>query len=399
MAYVAFSFLAPLWMAFVVGDPPGGLSRSTPLSPNTTLLLAIGVVAFAVGTLTTARTSKAKNLEHDFSGSFLLQAGRILILLPIAISAYEFATGGVANRGMDQVTASASDVFSTLLSPVAIASITMMLIGSQTLKRSRLLAPSDLTLIVILMGLTAARGTRGDVVAMILLLLVAHAHRKGSYRLIIVGIVGILIIGVAVLQYRVEAKGLVSDETASEIILGDLAVAGYTTGATAAAVPERIPYGWGATYAESLIRQLPSLVVNPLIGPPKDMGPRVFRDIVGLESHNQGYGFSIPAEGYLNFGTVGVGASCGVLGLLFGWAYTRTSFTNGRIVGVLYPILLASLPFGLRSDSLGFTKNVLYPLIAVGIVLVIARSISKSKEMRSAKASSRSNRIATSLSE
>ena len=57
-------------------------------------------------------------------------------------------------------------------------------------------------------------------------------------------------------------------------------------------------------------RQLPSPIAIPLFGPPDDTAARRFRALVGFNNPNQGIGYSIPAEGYLNFGRFGVFGIC-----------------------------------------------------------------------------------------
>src|SRR5699024_5807925 len=234
MLYVAFSFLAPMWMAFVVGDAPRALSRSTPISSISTALLVVGVLSFSFATLATARFDKPKPLKYRFTGATALRSGQILITVPIGISAISAFQGRVATRGADQASRNITDTFDALLTPVAIAAVTLMLMGKRVLKNEKLLSRIDLVAIMILLALTAARGTRGDISAVVLLITVAHAHRRGKYRTIAVAGVLMLVAAVGVLQYRIDAKGGQVDHTATEMSLGDMAVAGYTTGATAA---------------------------------------------------------------------------------------------------------------------------------------------------------------------
>lgn len=374
LGYFAFSFLAPLWMAFVMGDPPRAFRRSTELHPHTTLLVALAVAAFAVGILWAPRGVRPGAPPSPVSPARLLLMGRLLILVPLAIAARIVATGGVRTRGQDQLAVSASDSLVSLLSPVSIAAITIMLMAHRLRGHPRLLARLDWVLIGTLVLLTALRGTRGDILAIGLLLLVAQSREGAKLRRIVV--VGLILAAasVLVLQYRVEAKGQVVSDSATDIVLGDMSAGPYAAGATAAAVPGRYDYQAGSTFVQDAIRQIPSPLALPLFGPPENTGPRIFRRIVGLSNPNTGYGFSIPAEGYLNFGLPGMLGLCLFVGLVYGWAYPRMSFRNARAIGVMYPVLVAALPFGLRSDMLGFTKNVLYPLVMVGAALIVARA-------------------------
>jgi hypothetical protein len=180
--------------------------------------------------------------------------------------------------------------------------------------------------------------------------------------------------GVGVLEYRTAARGAQSTDSASDILLGDMTVAAFTVGATAAAVPSDMPYQNGRTLGAAALRQLPSPIAIPLFGPAHDTGTWKFREIIGLSNPNFGVGFSLPADGYLNFGRVGVFGICGLLGMLFAWAYPRLDFASGRPLGLFYPVLVASLPFGLRSDALGTTKNLLYAMIVLAVIMVASRA-------------------------
>jgi hypothetical protein len=120
-------------------------------------------------------------------------------------------------------------------------------------------------------------------------------------------------------------------------------------------------------------------MADALFGPPNDTAALQFRQIVGFNNPNNGIGYSIPAEGYLNFGRGGVFLLCAMLGLAFAWAYSRMDLVGGRTSGLVYPVLVAVLPFGLRSDSLGLTKSVLYAAIIIQAVLIAARQPSEAR--------------------
>jgi hypothetical protein len=244
-------------------------------------------------------------------------------------------------------------------------------------KRERMLARFDWVLIGALILLIGLRGSRGNAIALLLVLTLAHVQRRGKVFAVAVGAIVMAVFGVVVLQYRSAAAGHATNASAADILIGDMTVAGFSTGATAEVVPHDVGYAHGATLVAALERQLPSPIAIPLFGPPNDTAARRFRNLVGFDNPNQGIGYSIPAEGYLNFGRVGVFGLCLGLGLAFAWAYARFDFDTARTTRLLYPVLVAVLPFGLRSDSLGLIKSVLYAAILIQVALVVARKASR----------------------
>lgn len=382
LIYVAFSFLAPAWLAFVQDSPLRGLSRNTPIAQSTVKLLVLGVVGFAAGAAVHFRLQDAAHLSHRWSRRRvlapvsplrLLNLGRGLLLIPLAISFAKAATGTVHHRGAGQLITSPTDALSTLLDPTEITAVVLIIAAHRMAKLDGLMARLDWGLVGLLVVLIGLRGSRGNAIALLLVLTLAHVHRRGKVLAVALGAIVMVVFGVVVLQYRSAAAGHEANGSAADILLGDMTVAAFSTGATAAVVPHDIPYAHGSTLVAALERQLPSPVAVPLFGPPDDTAARRFRDIIGFDDPNAGLGYSIPAEGYLNFGRWGVFGLCGVLGLLFAWAYARLDLTGGRATRLLYPVLVAVLPFGLRSDTLGMTKNILYPLIILTVALVIAR--------------------------
>jgi hypothetical protein len=375
LIYVGFSFLAPLWLADVLGQPLRGLGRSIPIAPDTVRLLIVGVVGFAAGAMVRFRSRERSGRRPvpPLSPERVLILGRFLLLVPLAISAERVAVGAIHHRGLHQFATSPTGTLSALIDPTEISALVLILLAHRLSKRDRLMAPLDWVLVGALILVTGAHGSRGNAIAVLLLLTLAHAHRRRRMLAVVVGAIVIAVFGVVVLQYRSAEAGRTVTAGAAQILIGDMTVAAFSTGATAAVVPRSVPYAHGATLGAALERQLPSPIANRLFGPPDDTAARRFRQFVGFTNENSGIGYSIPAEGYLNFGRFGVFGICLLLGLAFAWAYARFDFATPRTGALLYAILVAVLPFGLRSDSLGLIKSILYTAIFVQLALVAAR--------------------------
>ncbi|MCL3862916.1 O-antigen polysaccharide polymerase Wzy [Actinotalea sp. K2] len=373
-AYIAMSFLTPAWAIFVNGSSFLGFGAAR-MSNLTPLLMSLAVVGTTLGLgmrFTPRRDEQA--IPHD--RRTLLTAARILMLLPLAVSARDVATGALLVRGAGQTTYGTAETLESLtaiLTPIAV----LIVLSSHRAKRpTGLMTVYDWGValgVVALMGLSGERGT-----ALMVLLAVFYAATRARIRLrrIAIGFGAMLAFAVGVLAYRDAARSVSTTASALSTVLTDWSVATYTTGATALEVPSTVVHASGSTYVSGLLRQLPSPVANRLFGPPYDTGTYAFRDLIGFTNPNQGLAFSVPAEGYLNFGAIGLFVACFVFGLFGAWAHARTGWPIVRTRAVLYPLFVIVLPVAIRSDALGTIKSLLIPSILATILFAYARTVS-----------------------
>jgi hypothetical protein len=377
LLYVGFSFLAPLWLDDVAGTPLRGLRGSTPIASDTVALMIIGVAGFAAGSVVRFRPrqpSAPRRAIAPVSPSRLLAVGRLLLLLPLTISLERVIAGAVRHRGLNQLVVSPHSVLSALLDPTEIAAVVLILVAHRMARHDRLMHRLDWLLVGGLILLIGARGSRGNAIALMLVLTLGAAYRRGRIRAVLLGVGVMAVFGVVVLQYRSTQAGHEASRGAVDTLVGDMTVASFSTGATAWVVPSQVPYAHGSTYVAALERQLPSPLVTPVLGAPDDTAARRFRQLIGFTNPDAGIGYSIPAEGYLNFGRLGVFGVMLGLGLVLAAAYARFDPLAERTTRLLYPVTVAVLPFGLRSDSLGLTKTILYSAILIQLALVLART-------------------------
>ena len=153
-----FSFLAPLWLADVLGEPLRGLGRSIPIAHNTVKLLIIGVVGFAAGATIRFRPSgrAARQPIAPVSPRRMLNLGRGLLLVPLAISVERFAAGAVQHRGLNGLAATPTGALSALIDPTQISALILILTAHRLAKRDKLMARLDWILVGAL-----HRGDRG----------------------------------------------------------------------------------------------------------------------------------------------------------------------------------------------------------------------------------------------
>ena len=77
-----------------------------------------------------------------------------------------------------------------------------------------------------------------------------------------------------------------------------------------------------------------------------------FRNLIGFTDPNQGFAESYPSEAYLNAGLPGCLLAGVFFGALMGWAWRKRRAVPRQGAGRPFPVLLAGLVYGFRSDAL-----------------------------------------------
>lgn len=430
LIYVAVSFLAPVWATFVSGYAVGSLSRDNSVAANTPFLLCLGVAGFAAGAAmhfpvprgpaghrmdrvaysqfdrkrgarkSTNRVRRrgsegseasvcdtSVNLPRDGDrvgptrnrvlGGTMLICGRLLIFGTLTIVFYQLARGGVLARGLNQTEYDLNDTFAVLTKLLPLTALVLICSGSALLGHAKVLTRFDLVLLGLVVAGIGVRGTRNTEVAVILMLLFIYTRRVATvrWRVVVLGLMAAVALMLVVLRYRNSALGIQSDRAWWAGLLGDLAPAAFSVGVVASLVPSSVPYAYGSTVLAAVVRQLPGPLAVAVFGDPTNTGARIFRDMVGANNDNAGVGFSIPAEGYLNFGVAGLVAFCFLMGLGLSWSYSRVDLGSGKVTRMVYPILIGVLPMALRSDLLGAMKLALYPALLMLAVVLLGRSL------------------------
>jgi hypothetical protein len=372
--YVAVSFLAPAWMMVVGRESYLGFTPSQ-FAPHTAGLMMLAVTGFTLGAaIPWSVSSQPPRSRRKPEARMVLHLGRLILFVPAFIEARDFLQDAVLTRGIAQTSYGLESSVSALVriaAPVA----TVLILNSHRQRAGRFFAPVDWVLVLGTCALFGLNGHRSAAIGMLLCVLYAYTRERPGKLVTGLGLTATATAAVAVVAYRNLARGGRAQEPIDAIIT-DWSVATYTTGITAAYIPQNEPYQWGVSVLDALIRQLPSVVVNPLLGPPADTGVHTFRRLIGYSNPNQGFGYSVPAEGYLNFGAVGVFGFCFVFAALLALAYTRRSWPATGAVALAYPLLLGPFPVNVRTDVLGAVKGGLYPLLIAASVYAIGRSVS-----------------------
>jgi len=296
-----------------------------------------------------------------------------MLTLCIAVAANTYLSGGIAARGLGQsvrTLADSIDAASGIFAPVAVA-----LIACARFEQTRLFRNRDLLSFLALIAALASSGNRATAISVVLVTTFAYTARpskRSKLRPILLAAPALVAFAYAVVTYRSMAvPGYRATLSPIETILQDLASVPFTTGVTYRLTGD---YLEGASIVAGLLRQMPGPLATSILGQPDDTGAFVFRRLLGVPD-NMGYGFSLPAEGVLNFGMIGALLVPLSLGAALAWLYARATFNASRAVELAYYIALAALPFAWRSDTLGALKSILYPVIGVWIVFVVARTM------------------------
>jgi len=370
-AYVGIACLAPTaWIWLGGGDL--GYIQARYMSERTPLMMALSAIGFVLGSMVPFARRHAAQIRDD--PKFFGIAGRLLLLLPLILAFRDVLGRAVQSRGQGQDVFTISDSINAAGLIVAPAAVGMILV-SRYKRNLRLLGASDTIMIGLLISMLGLNGRRGASIAIVLIILVMVTRRSGTTKYAALGLAGAALFSIAVVVYRTLVAG---GSTALSLIampLRDLGSVAFTTGATDLALREGGHFG-GSTILAGLLRQLPSPIANRLFGPPLDTGAQVFRHITGRTSGSQGYGFSLPAEGVLNFGLIGPFFTSLVAGALLAWLYCLFDVRSSRAIELLYPIAVGTLPFAWRSDTLGAVKGVLYPAVIFWMAIAFSRVVS-----------------------
>lgn len=382
---------APLWVFFThqaVGllydagyEPRDASPLAAAVSVTACEALALVVIGYLIGiSMALALSKSAESASESKAGSTfryreMRNAGFILMALgAVSQMAVAILTSGVP-YGVNQFQYGLPSILSpgaatALLAGLILVTLTGAHVDKPTRLRNLLRAREWTVLFVYLMAI-AFTGQRLGLISPIVFLSWTYSNqvRVIALRGVVATLLAALIAGAAISNYR--ANDGLSPGSPSEIVqsaLGDVSSSAWLTQQTAIRVPYIAHYMHGSTYLAAVEGQLPG-PLGRAIGAPTRTASAVFRNIIGFSDPNQGFAESYPSEAYLNFGLIGCLGAGIFLGGLMGWAWRKSSQLATRPREVLYPILLAGLIGGFRSDALTQIKEVLYPILVISILM------------------------------
>ena len=367
LGYVTLSLTAPAIYLGLAGRPLEALPNAVTLE-MAALFIAV-ILGLAAGlSLSLARLGSGlvTGTDNGLDYRRMLKVGRVSLLAATALKLYAVSGQLGEAYGTNSVSFGATHSIDVIAGFLVLAGLALASVANVQLCGT-VLSKVDAAVVSAFALTTLASGGRDELIAVMLFL--AWAQHTLVRRIRLVPILAASLTLVVVLQGVVGVR-------AGESVVGGVApfldrtmtsigTPTFDASETIRRVPKEREYELGATYSAAIKRQLPGPLAVKLFGEPDDTGAYVFRDLIGFDDPNAGFGFSLPSEAYLNFGIAGGAGVAVIVGVFLGYAFRRARSPAIRPVHLLYPIALASLPTALRSDALGQLKSVLYPMAAL----------------------------------
>jgi hypothetical protein len=343
--------------------------------------LALVVVGYIVGVSAAfALTKQAKPAVVEqrwpmFRYRDMRRAGLTLMVLGAVSQLAVVALARGSTYGANQLHYGLASILDpSAATALLVGLILVTLTASHTTKPRRLrnlLRGSEWAALSLYISAVALTGERGGLIAPTVYFgwVYSTQVRVIPLKWIVAGVLLALVSGTVIANYR-QGDGLSpgSPNVVIQNAVGDVSSSAWLTEQTVIYVPSMARYMHGSTYLAAVESQLPGPVARAL-GAPTRTASAVFRNIIGFSNPNQGFAESYPSEAYLNFGLVGCLGAGLFLGALMGWAWRKRRVTATRPRDLLYPVLLAGLVYGFRSDALTQIKDVLYPMLAVWLLM------------------------------
>lgn len=380
VAYVTLALMTPL-LFLTFSDGPLGFVQPAQVTNGVVIALGLTILGILVGlavpVLGMAPVGPRTPLLVDRRG--LRSVGRAFLVSSLV--GRIFVVRGQFGRayGEGSVGFSWSSVTDNLASALLLAGVVLVFISNVSLRR-KLGGALDWTILGFYVIASLLVGNRSELLAPALLALWARHHYIRPIKLshLVALSLTLILLFQAIQALRVSEPVPGATRTSVvERVLFDFVSPVYLTAETMKRVPDSHPFLYGSTYLAGVKRLLPSPLANTLFGPTDDTGTFVFRDLVGFKNPNAGLGFSLPTEGFLNFGFFGCLMSGIFTGLVLGFSYRHTKLLLEGPVNLLYPIMVSTLPLGLRSDALGQMKGVAYPMLLIALAVALKRRHSR----------------------
>lgn len=377
--YVSLVCVAPIAYIDVTRQTLASLSAAD-LTPEFRAVFTATLISIPVGVWFGLRlggreevTTGARRRIH---WHMVLLVGRAALGVALLLRVADLSTSYGSAYGTGSVTFGLQSLLETGANIGSLGAIVLISVSHLHLSQ-RSLGPVDVLLVALFTLVTLTSGSRGELIApMLFVILIHHMYvRPLSAKALAATLVLLMVVFQGVGGARVNEEFFAGREAAVTRVLVGLSVPAQVQGLLMRYVPDTEPLRLGSTYVAALERQIPGPIALTVLGPPADTASFELRDMLSFNNPNAGFGFSLPAEGFLNFGLTGVVGACLVAGLLLGGSYAlrRSGELPDRAAHVLYPLVVASLPLSLRADAVQQIKTVLYPMVFAAIVFALAQ--------------------------
>jgi oligosaccharide repeat unit polymerase len=389
LAYLVYALLVPLAFISVTGKDIEYMPSSM-LNPRTAAAMALTVAVYCISATVTSsgtfsrwsaqRMGQRSSISREAEvGLVTRDIGRLVLVLALAAQVYEWIVAGpVSGRtyGADQL-AYGVDTAIAVFGESLVGVGCLLTMRGNALALRKPLTRFDAVLIVAVCGIGLfILGSRAEAIAPVILFVWfwIKSGRKISAGPILVGLAAMAALFLIVAQIRTHSVSIGGGSLISSLLV-ETSSPVFLTNNVIQVMPAHQAFLNGSTYFASLEYMLPGPIARALFGAVSGTGTLAYREIINFTYSGQGWGFSLPTEGYVNFGFPGVLGAGAFLGGLFGSTYklAQRDQVDNRIGSYIYPLLISYLPFGIRTDALGEMKSVIYPIIICYVALWLAK--------------------------
>jgi oligosaccharide repeat unit polymerase len=254
---------------------------------------------------------------------------------------------------------------------------------------NKLFTPFLICILALFFLFAILSGTRNQILETTLILLLIRNYFVQRFKfkelLLFLPVFVILIIGI--LFYRVYSFSfanslLAIQKTIFSIapyskVLFDIGSTAFITTHIMEWFPAHFSFLYGRSYLDAIPNLLPGFLFGGSINRPFINAAFLFKNIYEgfFFNPNQGYGFSLIGEAYLNFGTLGSLIVLGILGWVFESLYQNALKSNIYHLEkwLYYFAIYYKFFYGLRSESVSIVKQLFYGVTIIFIFQIITR--------------------------
>ena len=352
------------------------------LSPDLITNRVVGVeTLFILGLF--AGVALTKDMHGSTADENERQPRRLSLAIGLAciVAAALYRLGILATRGTRSwnvnhgSSLSLASQFEVLASLLPLIGVCLLLVGENR-RLSTVISRPSLGWLAAWAAASLLIGTRDEIIAPAIVLAWAYherVKRLSLMRLTAAGVLGFM----ALASIGVWRRGDGADLGATSIVR-PIASGVNTTAHVVSQVPGFADYAHGETYVAALHYILPFSTVS--LGDPSSLTATLrLPSLIGY-SGASGLGLSPVAEAYWNFGVWGAFLVPLLVGGAFAWSFRHASPWPRSALGLVYPVMVARTPIAVRSDFLQQYKGVLVVIVAVALVTVVERALTKDRE-------------------
>lgn len=370
--YVSYVLLAPVLYLGYLGQSIGHIEVSTLYGP-TPIVMTLASAGWLAGMVTghgalrsvhgiLGKTSPKAIRDLSSTGTSAMISVGLLTLLLVSLNSDQTYGQGQGQYTMESAIATIQE---------GLFAVACLLACAGNISRKLVLTPLQIALFIVISGLSAiSLGSRSSIIAPCLIVLWFWGQR---HRLRVAPVLAAIALIVLMFNWIGDSRaptGVTADASnVWERSLIDTSSPYQVTSILTTILPAQREYYGGVTYGATLRGLGPGFLTSST-NDARQTAALEFRRLSGA-GINEGLGFSLPSEAYMNFGKAGAFLISFLVALFGARSYGWLTSDLGRAKAYVYVIFVTAVPYGIRSDSLAQAKVVLYPIAILGVAMVL----------------------------